>query len=279
MTRLSWGVFILIFICGFSAFGANSGEFQPDLSIFKDTVVEMTWPEVRKAAENGAVVLFPIGVVEEHGPHLDLSPDIYISCLTCRLIKSELTRKGIPAVIAPPFYWGINQSTGHFPGSFTVQPETMKAVIADTIRCMKNWGFNKFFCFNSHGDSQHKLVLESALADLRHEGIEAYSGYSLSTKVSIKDLPPYPAPRPGKFNPDYHAGADETGLMWAFYPQLVRADVAATLKPQRSFFEPLGYVGDPANYKLEKETAAQSLQVYTQRQALLIEAYLKHLNQ
>lgn len=41
---------------------------QTDLSIFTDTMVEMTWTQVKKSAENG--VLFNIGVIEEHRPHI-----------------------------------------------------------------------------------------------------------------------------------------------------------------------------------------------------------------
>ena len=50
------------------------------------------------------------------------------------------------------------------------------------------------------------------------------------------------------FQPDYHAGAFETAVMLAYYPEEVDVDVAATLKPQNTF-DPLGYVGDPANYR------------------------------
>jgi creatinine amidohydrolase len=97
----------------------GAGAIQPDKSIFKDTMVEMSWQEVQKAAKNGAVVIFPIAVVEEHGPHMDLSPDIYLTSLGCRFLKQDLAKKGIEAIIAPPYYWGINQATGDFPGSFT----------------------------------------------------------------------------------------------------------------------------------------------------------------
>jgi creatinine amidohydrolase len=106
-------------LIGVTVYGAVENDIQPDNSIFKDTMVDMTWPEVKKAAENGAIVLFPIAVVEEHGPHMDLSPDIYQTCLGCRFLKQELEKKGIHSVIAPPYYWGINAATGRFPGSFT----------------------------------------------------------------------------------------------------------------------------------------------------------------
>jgi creatinine amidohydrolase len=76
---------------------------QKDFSVFEETMVEMTWQEVQMSADKGAIVLLPIGIVEGHGPHLDLSADFYISTLSCRYIKQELEKKGIEAIIAPPF--------------------------------------------------------------------------------------------------------------------------------------------------------------------------------
>ena len=35
-------------------------------SIFDETIVDMAWPDIEKAAKEGAVVLLPIGVIEEH---------------------------------------------------------------------------------------------------------------------------------------------------------------------------------------------------------------------
>jgi len=46
-------------------------------SIFHETMVDMTFQEVEEAAKRGAIVLWPMGVIEEHGPHLPLGTDIY----------------------------------------------------------------------------------------------------------------------------------------------------------------------------------------------------------
>lgn len=46
---------------------------QKDFSVFKDTMVEMTWQEIQAESHKGAIVLLPVGIVEAHGPHLDLS--------------------------------------------------------------------------------------------------------------------------------------------------------------------------------------------------------------
>lgn len=42
------------------------------MNIFKDTMSEMTYEQVEKLVEQEAIVLFPVGIIEEHGPHLPL---------------------------------------------------------------------------------------------------------------------------------------------------------------------------------------------------------------
>jgi creatinine amidohydrolase len=49
--------------------------------VFKDTMVEMKWTDVQNYTDQGALVLLPLGVLEEHGPHLCLGTDIYTAQL------------------------------------------------------------------------------------------------------------------------------------------------------------------------------------------------------
>ena len=51
------------------------------MNIFKDTMAEMTYKQIEKLVEQDAIVLFPVGIIEEHGPHLPLGTDIYLFIL------------------------------------------------------------------------------------------------------------------------------------------------------------------------------------------------------
>ena len=55
-------------------------------SIIKDTMVTNNWQEVEKAGTDKLPVLFPLGVIEEHGPHLPLGADIYWSYSMCAMV-------------------------------------------------------------------------------------------------------------------------------------------------------------------------------------------------
>ena len=46
----------------------------------------LTWPEVRRAAEEDRVCLIPVATLEDHGPHLPLDTDLR---LTAEIGSSE----------------------------------------------------------------------------------------------------------------------------------------------------------------------------------------------
>ncbi len=236
-------------------------------SIFKDTLVDLSWPQVKEAGQRHALVIFPMAVVEEHGPHLDLSPDIYLTCLFARNMKAQLAARGIEAVIAPPYYFGINTDTGAFPGSFSVRPETMKAVFQDAVGNLGRWGFERVFLANLHGDRLQRKTVSEIAQELTATG-----------PVKVYDIGPllagpFPPPKPGKFAPDYHAGADETKAMWDYYPARVNPKVAKTLEPQKTF-QPRGFAGDPAHF-MEYGAGREVIELLGQRAAERIAALVE----
>jgi creatinine amidohydrolase len=240
-------------------------------SIFHETMVDMTWPEVEKAAKDGAVILLNTAVIEEHGPHLVNGIDSYLGYLWCKLTRRKLESKGIKALIAPPFYWGINRSNNDFPGTFTVREETLEAVLHDTLSSLKSWGFTRIFNINSHGDGTHFKVIVDTL-DKASKSLNIHARFLLSEERAKRT--PFSGEEPHilffespdleKTPPQYmdvHAGWLETGLVAAYFPGLVDVELARTLKPTRLSWDdaarwvksvrkvtPLGYAGDPAAF-------------------------------
>jgi creatinine amidohydrolase len=201
-------------------------------SLFDDTMVDMTWPEIETAVKQNAVVLLPVGVIEEHGPHTTLAVDIYVSYAISRIIKRELEGRGTRTLIAPPYFWGINTLTGSFPGSFNVRRETMIAVLRDTLASLKTWGVTYVFMINWHAEYFHNMATFEAVKEARlSTGIQAYSvltdyearNFKLNGSedglVVVKTPPP--AGPPSKFL-DLHAGSLETGIMLNYFPEQVR---------------------------------------------------------
>jgi creatinine amidohydrolase len=143
-------------------------------SIFDETMVAMTWPAIEKAAAEGAAVLLPIGILEEHGPHLGLAVDTLIPHLLTILTKRNLEARGIKALVAPSFYWGISAGTAAFAGTFSVRPETLQAGIVDILASLKSWNFTNVFVINWHMDYRHcRVILEALQESRRATGVDA----------------------------------------------------------------------------------------------------------
>ena len=51
---------------------------------------EMTYKQIEKLVEQDAIVLFPVGIIEEHGPHLPLGTDIYLAYTQAHDVWEEL---------------------------------------------------------------------------------------------------------------------------------------------------------------------------------------------
>ena len=248
-------------------------------SIFHETMGDMTYPEVEQAAREGAVALWALGVIEQHGPHLPLATDVYVPSATLRVARRRLAEKGIASVIVPAFYWGVNHVTGRFPGSFEVRPEVMVELMKDVFRSLKKDGFGAVYCLSGHGDALHnQTILDgvktgSAAAQIDGKLVVAPPA---AKRLGFAENDPFlalTASAPGEKSPylDIHAGQWETSFVWALYPGVVRDHIAAKLPPTnlgsadladwRKGHEhakrktPYGYFGDPAAASRDKGLA------------------------
>ncbi len=214
------------------------------ISIFDDTMVNMTWPEVDQAAKDNSIVLLPLAVIEAHGPHLSLGTDTYSAHTICCLVKQKLSYRGVKAVVAPPFYWGVNKATGEFPGSFTSRESTVRACLYDICDSLYNFGFRKVYGINIHGDPlQMRSMIEGCKEAVEGTGIEAkyvidkwkvgylneqLEGMNLtgSEPYCLLIEPETPVDYGEHTGNELHAGANETAQMLAFHPETVRLDIA-----------------------------------------------------
>ena len=125
------------------------------VSIFDDTIADMTYTELEEAIRQQAVALWALGVIEEHGPHLPLATDVYLPSATLRQVRQQLAAQGRPTVIVPPFYWGVNSVTADFVGSIAVRPEVVTELIVDVLSSVHRQGLKHVFCLSGHNDSAH----------------------------------------------------------------------------------------------------------------------------
>jgi creatinine amidohydrolase len=271
-------------------------------SIFNETMADMTWPEVKEAAKNDAVILLPTGVIEQHGPHLCTGVDTYLGYIFGKQVKQKLDAKNILSLMVPPLYWGVTIYSRTYPGTFACRPETVKAVLHDVLDCLHEWGFKNVFAFTWHQNPDHGRTVMEAMKDgqdriginscyLIRPGSTHAERFGLTGKEDYALLVPKgPAGGPPPKYADVHAGKEETGAMSAHFPDLVNAGMAKTLESNDKTFQDLtkwgtfdppglknfmgqGYIGAPADF--DAESAESDLEESTTRTADTIESFLK----
>lgn len=259
--------------------------------IFEKTMVNMKWPQIDEMARKNALVILPLGVIEEHGFHLPLGTDIYLAVSQAENIADEMAKADEPCVIAPPYYWGTMEVvTKNFPGSFTAKPEHIKAIITDILESLERAGFKRVLSVNAHGDGLHVRTIMTAFKEYNKTHNMNVRWFTFEDDVKMYGLtgkedfvlavPPYPFDKMVhglenlKDEFDVHAGAVETACMIEAFPELTDVETAkkqsATMlkgeqitnwqsgKSEYNSLTPNGHVGDPAmcvNLKTEMEKA------------------------
>lgn len=245
-----------------------------ETGIFKDTMANLSWTAIQDLANQNALVLLPLGVIEEHGPQLCLGTDIYTAHLHCLAIKQKLEENGLVVTIAPPFYWGICQSTGGFIGSFRIRKDTARALLFDILASLAEFGFTNVVGVNAHGDIEHSIVLIEAFKAAT-EQLKINARYTFSQAIlhhyGLTGSEPYICPvKPSAIQvsastyPDVHAGDIETATIAHFYPDLADTHKARILPPvglgddkimtwlmggHTKELSSAGYLGSPADFE------------------------------
>lgn len=167
--------------------------------------------------KSNAVIVQPIGAVEQHGAHLPLITD----ALTAELMSDRAIRK-LPddsnVWQLPTLAYG--KSTEHLgrSGTIALSASTLMATCLDLGRSLAASGFRKLVFVNGHGGQPS--LLDVVARDIRVEtGLEVFplmpGRFGLPDDIVQIDEP-Y----------GIHGGQIETSVMWALAPKLVKMDLA-----------------------------------------------------
>lgn len=116
---------------------------------------QLTAPEFEKAVQTcGGVGILAIGVLEAHASHIPLGQDMLTAHATaCAAAKRE------PAIVLPPYPWGINHETAHLPGGMVLSRELVMRMMEEVCDEMARNGLNKIIIISGHGGNRHVIPL------------------------------------------------------------------------------------------------------------------------
>lgn len=126
-----------------------------------------TWPEVEEYLARDRVVIVPIGSTEQHGPNGILGTDFVCAEEIARRVGAEA---GI--LVAPTICVGMARHHMAFPGTITLRPETLMAVLRDHVWSLYQHGFRGVVFVNGHGGNV--ATASAALSNVREELPEAH---------------------------------------------------------------------------------------------------------
>ena len=173
---------------------------------------EMSWEEVKEYLARDDRVILPLGSTEEHGRHLGLGTDS---------IEAEAIARGAGettgVIVAPTLHYGMALMQMAFPGTISLRPTTLVAVLEDVLRSLYRHGFRRVLVVNGHGGNAAALssavqMVSQDLAGWRVKTFEWWTDAE-SYRVVIEML----GEQVGS-----HASPGETAFMLAVRPSAVK---------------------------------------------------------
>lgn len=176
----------------------------------------LTTTELADGACRDAVAILPVAAIEQHGPHLPLGTD---AILTDGVFDAALARlpAGVEALRLPTQRVGLSPEHVSFPGTLTLEAETVIAQWTAIGRSVARAGIRRLVLLNGHGG-------QTAAVDLVAMRLRAEQAMTIA-RVTYFDLigdDPAIDERERQFG--WHGGLVETALMLAIRPELVRND-------------------------------------------------------
>ena len=215
-------------------------------------LAKISWKKAEKELKSKSVIL-PIGAIEAHGYHLPLGTDNYISEEI-----SEKVAKKLDSLLLPLIPYGQVWSLRDFPGSISLNDDTLISVIDDIASSLDRHGVELLIIINAHFGNNAALKKAERLIrekyDIKvlrftHPGLkELENKYIESERV----------------HPNYlHAEEIETSMLLKINRELVDMNKAEADKPDipeyfGSYSVPWNQItdkavlGDPTKAKKEK---------------------------
>lgn len=147
-------------------------------------LAKMTWEEVEAALEKVRLAIIPVGAHEQHGPHMVESCDAVLA----EKMAVKLGERLFPyALIAPTVNMGVSSHHLNFPGTISLKPTTLIALLKDIVSSLKCHGIQQFLFLNSHGGNQSTLDVAVNLINEEMDVEVFYAKTTASAKKAIAE--------------------------------------------------------------------------------------------
>ena len=233
---------IMLIVCvitGSAEAGPDQAPTQRDGSAPKSRIYkleELRSPQVDALDRQRTLFILPVGMIEEHGPHLPVGADTIGVTYEANGAAARVSR-ALPdwnLVMMPAVNYGqggANQLADMpiHPGTYAIRQSTLRSLVADLGGQIAQNGFKWIFVLNGHAAPTHDIAINEGCdfvseafgvtmlhltALFRADAAIQSSGAKINAKsFSAADL--------ASFGMDVHAGVGETSGILAVRPDLV----------------------------------------------------------
>ncbi|MBN1312518.1 MAG: creatininase family protein [Anaerolineae bacterium] len=200
----------------------------------------LTLKGLRALDRERTVVLFPVGMLEEHGEHLPLGTDNFaVEGVTLSAAAWLLENDhDLHVLLMPLIPFGtdpVDLRRGDLftqAGSVWLSRETLKSIVSDVAGHMVRYGFRYLFPISFHGGPEQCVVLEEICSEMRerYPNLVMFEPAGYVMAGAELDMAPGVATLLGRpLNPkeevalkgSIHASMFETSMMLSLRPELV----------------------------------------------------------
>ncbi len=187
-------------------------------------LAEQTHAFVRERAWQVAVL--PFGATEPHNLHMPYGTDTFQVETLAQRACERAYRAGAQVVLLPAIPYGVNTNHLKIPGALacSVTPTTLLHLLTDLVDSLERQGVRKLVLLNGHGGNELKPLTR----ELHHRSSVFLCVCDWFRMAA--DVYPQLFEAPGE-----HADEVETSLGLAFFPDLLRPELAdeGAAKPSR----------------------------------------------
>jgi creatinine amidohydrolase len=212
---------------------------------------ELTRTEAKNLGPE-AVLLFPVGATEQHGPHLPVGTD-HFAVENIARAAAQVASAQIPVVVAPTLPFGSSHHHIPFGGTMSLSTETYYRTVLELCEALILGAWRRIFILNGHGGNHEIVQLVARDLALKHPvQMAAASYWNIAWDKFIAAEAHIGARLPG------HAGFFETSVVMALRPELIHEP-----RPQRDNVPDSDPRGFARPVRIETHGSWQSFDGYT----------------
>jgi creatinine amidohydrolase len=185
-------------------------------------MVEIEWrrlraDQLRERAREDAIVILPVGSLEQHGQHLPVEVDSRLGEELVERTARKMAARGVPVVVLPTIWTGLSEHHMSFGGTITLDFPAFSALIEGVVRSVIRHGFKRIVLLNAHGGNENALrTITDELTPKLGVPIVQFT-YWYAAAVAVAKI----LETQGGLT---HACEAETSMMMAVRPELVATD-------------------------------------------------------